>query len=125
MLRRLLQRYLGEPHPRPGVDPVDPEIIPVPAGTAIGTPSGDPSDEIPIDSWPYHRDQHSALAPMLLNPAAWIELPQASAGRRLLNPSLSFPQQSPTPEPDRRIIPRPMPTAYDAEQTVPIGGGNG
>ena len=53
------------------------------------------------------------------------EVKQSGAGRAFIAPGLTFPEQSPTPEPDRRRIARPMPTmARDQAEVVrpPMGG---
>lgn len=48
-----------------------------------------------------------------------LEVKQAGAGRVILQPSLTFDVQSMTPEPDRRIIARPMPSsAVDERQVI-------
>lgn len=53
------------------------------------------------------------------NVANGCEVKQAGAGRPIFLPVLTFDVQSLTPEPDRRIIARPMPTsAVDERQVI-------
>ena len=53
------------------------------------------------------------------NPTMGAEVKQSGSGRAFIAPGLTFPVQSPTPEPDRRRIARPMPsTARDQTEVV-------
>lgn len=61
-------------------------------------------------------------------PTMGAEVKQSGAGRAFITPGLTFPEQSPTAEPDRRRIARPMPTmARDQVEVVrpPMGDADG
>jgi hypothetical protein len=110
-------RYEGEPVPRPAPDLSDDliESSPVTGAASVGTGALD----IPIPSMPYNRPTFGVgltVAPQDL--AIGVEIPQASAGRPFIRPGLSVGVQGGTPEPDRRRIARPMPTAARDETEV-------
>lgn len=111
-----MQRYEGEPTPRPAPDVSD-ELValaPGPAGQGTG------ALDVPIPSMPVSR-------PAMRYPLSFpgqdvgigVEVHQAGAGRPLIPARLVFPVQSPNPIPDGRRIARPMPSGpVDGDQVI-------
>lgn len=107
------RRYYDEPVPterraahadelRPGVAP---DATP-PAVPELGEP-----EQQRGGSLTYHRPPIGALLRTdQQDPDLGAEVKQSGAGRAFITPGLTFPEQSPTPEPDHRRIARPMPT---------------
>lgn len=110
-------RYNGEPVPRPAPDVADELSRPLVVGGSSVTGTG--ALDIPIPSLPFSRSMFGTLLEV---PAQdldiGMEIPQASAGRPIVSARLTFPDQSDTPEPDRRRIARPMPSAARDEGQV-------
>lgn len=112
-----MQRYEGEPIPRPAPDASDDlvALAPGPAGQGTG------ALDIPIPSLPVSRP--AMRYPLTLpgqDLGIGVEVHQAGAGRPLIPARVLFPVQNPTPIPDGRRIGRPMPVgAVDADQVIP------
>lgn len=111
--------YAGEPVPRPAPDTRDElvQVAPVHGGNVTSSPG---SMDEPIPSLPYHRAPFGVAMDLDVQDLdLGMEIPQASAGRPIIPARLQFPEQSMTPEPDRRRIARPMPTAArDADEVI-------
>lgn len=96
-------------------EPTDALRVPRPA------PAGDPTPNDPAEQadWPQRPLMLSHLRFGVQSTTIGFVVPQAGAGRLIFQPRLVFGDQSLTPEPDRRIIARPMPTSgQDARQVI-------
>ena len=82
--------------------------------------AGDPQTNDPAEQaqWPQRAPMLYHLCFPSQNYRNGIEVKQAGAGRIIMPAALAFDVQSMTPEPDRRIIARPMPTAAVDERQV-------
>lgn len=121
MFGRSRSRYVGEPVPSERQSASTDELAHLP--TLDGTDAtGTGVLGVPERNRGASIDYHRAPIGVVLtlppqDPGIGAELHQAGRGRAHVPARLAFPVQSPTPEPDRRRIARPMPTASrdDAE----------
>lgn len=91
---------------------------PIPATTDTGDPQA-PNNPAVQAVWPSRAPWLYHLCFPSQNLLNGYERKQAGAGRLIMLNALTFDVQSMTPEPDRRIIARPMPTsAVDARQVI-------
>lgn len=108
----------------------DPTLAParhVDGTTTTGVPELGEPEEQRGGSIQYHRPPiGGGLLLDVQAPTMGAEVKQSGAGRAFITPALTFPEQSPTPEPDRRRIARPMPTmARDQVEVIrPRGVGD-
>lgn len=126
----MLRRYHDQPVPSELRATFTDELRPATSTSATSTTDtaelGEPEQQRG-GSLKYHRPPiGTGVGTDVQNLGNGAEVKQSGAGRAFIAPGLTFPEQSPTPEPDHRRIARPMPTmARDQAEVVrpPLGGG--
>jgi len=119
------RRYTDEPVPSVLRGTSD-DNLRAPGHVDSTSTTGSGPNGIPIPSQPDHRAPlGTGLTVAHQSPMMGAEVKMSGAGRAFIPPTLSLPVQSPTPEPDRRRIARPMPTqARDQVEVIrPQTGG--